>query len=186
MLGWFHLWIRRDCADLEGTISSYPRHHIIISSYPPYNITHSSTMDGGGGIAKNIWHKIGVCFRIGAPWMWKKFKPCLQNTVLVPHEVFKKFPTSTTDYALVYEKEYPQGYYLFFSSSSLFAFFLWAGISCARSSFSSSLSFLAFMGESLVNWKVKLFPSCRTSCICTLELPSGLIRCTVGNNYTTD
>lgn len=75
-------------------------------------------------------------------------------------------------------------WYLFFSSSSLFAFFLWAGISCAKSSFISSLSFLAFTGESLVNWKVKLFPSWRTSCICTLELPSGLIRWTVGNNYT--
>lgn len=74
-------------------------------------------------------------------------------------------------------------FYLFFSSSSLLAFFRWTGISWARRSLASSLSFLAFTAESFVNWKVKEFPSWRTICICIFELPSGLIRWTVDRTF---
>ena len=87
---------------------------------------------------------------------------------------------STTDWN--YWLEIPCKYYtwyLFFSSSSLLAFFLCAGMSWARRSFASSLSFLAAAGGSPVNWNVNEFPSWRTSWICILELPSGLIRWTV-------
>ena len=69
--------------------------------------------------------------------------------------------------------------YLFFSSNSLFDFFLCAGMSWASKSLASSLSFFAFDWGSLVNWKVNEFPSWSTSWICILELPSGLIRWTV-------
>ena len=80
---------------------------------------------------------------------------------------------------LIFIHEFLSTVYLFFSSSSLFDFFLCAGMSWASKSLASSLSFFAFDWGSLVNWKVNELPSWSTSWICILELPSGLIRCTV-------
>lgn len=62
---------------------------------------------------------------------------------------------------------------LFFSSSSLFAFFLNLGSSCCSSSLAASLSFCAVL--SLAKWNVVLSPVWRTSWSWILALPSGLI-----------
>lgn len=63
--------------------------------------------------------------------------------------------------------------HLFFSSSSLLAFFLNLGRSCCSSSFAASLSLRALL--SLEKWNVVLSPVWRTSWSWILALPSGLI-----------
>lgn len=63
--------------------------------------------------------------------------------------------------------------HLFFSSSSLLAFFLNLGRSCCSSSFAASLSLSALL--SLEKWNVVLSPVWRTSWSWILALPSGLI-----------
>lgn len=63
--------------------------------------------------------------------------------------------------------------HLFFSSSSLLAFFLNLGKSCCSSSLAVSLSLSALL--SLEKWNVVLSPVWRTSWSWILALPSGLI-----------
>ena len=63
--------------------------------------------------------------------------------------------------------------HLFFSSSSLFAFFLNLGSSCWRRSFTASRSLTAVL--SLEKWKLVVSPACRTSWSWIFAFPSGLI-----------
>lgn len=63
--------------------------------------------------------------------------------------------------------------HLFFSSSSLLAFFLNLGSSCCSSSLAASLSLSALL--SLEKWNVVLSPVWRISWSWILALPSGLI-----------
>lgn len=81
---------------------------------------------------------------------------------------------SSTAYDVIYKS---LATYFVFSSKSLFALFLWAGINCAKRSFTSSRSLRSFP-KGLTKWKLYEFPSCRTVWSCILELPSGLILCT--------
>lgn len=73
--------------------------------------------------------------------------------------------------------------YLFFCSSSLFALLLKRGNSCWSSSLAASLSLSCEGGPSwFTNWNLELLPRCKRICNCILELPSGLIFCSVSQN----
>lgn len=121
--------------------------------------------------------QLGIYTPVHTIWKWRPpFKhPKIELQTRPPHitagRLVQTVITSAKTLPLIHV--FTLKMYLFFSSSSLLAFFLNLGSSCCSSSLAASRSLSAVL--SLAKWNVVLSPVWRTSWSWTLAFPSGLI-----------
>lgn len=113
---------------------------------------------------KHLWQKLNTSFQTSclalSPKPMCPYWGCKPQLPFLKIKCYQTYPFAAETH-------------LFFSSSSLLAFFLNLGRSCCSSSLAASLSLSAVL--SLEKWNVVLSPVCRTSWSWILALPSGLI-----------